>query len=93
MITRKQLSFQVRRVKEDKLIFNREIFMDLFKIEKDYILHVINIHKNFSAAEFLKNGMSSNSIWDAFLKCLALVYTGMPDVMFCDHGSAFTSHK
>ena len=93
VITRKQLSFQVGNIKEDDLIFNREISMDLFKIEKDYVLHVIDIDTHFSAAEFLKNGMSSNSVWDAFLKCWALVYAGMPDVMFCDHGSAFTSHE
>ena len=36
--------------------------------------------------------MSSNSVWDAFLKCWALVSAVMPDVMFCDHRSAFTSH-
>ena len=37
--------------------------------------------------------MSSNSDWDAFLKCRALLYAGMPDIMFCDHGSAFISHE
>ena len=93
MVTRKKLSFQVGRIKEDDLIFNREISMDLFKIEKDYVLDVIDIDTNFSAAEFLKNSMSSNSVWDAFLKFWVLAYAGMPDVMFCDHRSAFTSHE
>ena len=34
LITRKQLSFQVGNIKEEELVFNREISMDLFKIGK-----------------------------------------------------------
>ena len=37
--------------------------------------------------------MSSNIVSDAFLKCWTLIYVGMPDVMFRDYRSAFTSHE
>ena len=67
--------------------------MDLFKIEKYYVLHVTYIGTHFSAAEFLRDRTSLNSVWDAFPKCWALVYAGMPDVIFYDHGSAFTSYE
>ena len=92
-ITRKQLLFQVGSIKEEELVFNREISMDLFKIGKDYILHVIDLNTHFSTVEFLRSGISSNSLWDAFLKSWALVYSGMPEVMFCNHGPAFTSRE
>ena len=67
--------------------------MDPFKIEIDYVLLIIDIDTYFSAAEFLRNGMSSNKVWDAFLKCWVLIYAGMSDVMLCDHGSAFISNE
>ena len=59
--------------------------MDLFKIEKNYVLHVIVVAIHFSAAKFFRNGMSSNSVWDAFLKWQTPVYAGMPDEIYCDH--------
>lgn len=67
--------------------------MDLFKIKREYVLNAVDIDRHFRAAEFLRNGMSSNSVWDAFLKFWALLYADMPDVMFRDHASAFTSHE
>ena len=93
MITRKQLSFQVGSIKEQELVFNREISMVFFKIENNYASHIIDTDTHFSAAEFLRNGISSNNVWDAFLKFWILIYVGMPDVMFCDHKSAFTSNE
>ena len=92
MITSKKLSFQVGSMKEQEVVLSREISVDLFKIENDNVLHIIDIVTHFIAAEFLRNGISSNSVRGAFLKCLVLVYAGKPDVMFWDHGSPFTSN-
>lgn len=53
------------------------------------ILHVVDIHTNFSSAEILKR-QSIEGIWYAFLKCWASVYIGYPNKMRVDAGSAFT---
>lgn len=48
--------------------------MDLFKIENDYVLHIIDIDTNLSAAgSFIRKGIGSNNKWDASLKCWALI--------------------
>ena len=73
MITWKQQSFHVGSIKEQELEFIREISMDLFKIENDYVLHKNDINAHFSATEFLRNGINSNNAWDIFLKFWAVM--------------------
>jgi len=69
VISRRQLSFQVGNVKEEELVFNKEISMDLFKIDGKYVLHIIDTDTHFSAARFLNNRMNVDDVWDAFLIC------------------------
>ena len=92
-VTRKQILFRVGSTKAQELVFSRETSLYLFRIENDYVLHIIEIETHFSGAEFIRNGVNSNNVRDAFLKFWVLVYAGMPDVMFCDHGSAFNSSE
>ena len=37
--------------------------------------------------------MNANDVWNTVLSCWTLIYAGMPDIMFFDHGSVFISRK
>jgi hypothetical protein len=62
------------------------------------VLHVIDSATRFNAATFLDShsesyGQSSDGIWDAFIDIWCSIYTGYPDRLRIDSGSAFTSVK
>lgn len=65
--------------------------MDLFKIDKKSVLHVLDVGTRFSAAAFIDDVEGSKSVRDAFLEFWVLLYAGMPDNVSVDQGSAFTS--
>lgn len=54
------------------------------------VLHVVDAHTHFSGAEFLK-GQSVEDVWEAFIQCWDSLYTGFPETIKVDQGSAFTS--
>ena len=51
------------------------------------VLHVVDDETKFSEAVFLPNA-SAEAIWSAFSKCRATIYTGLPNRLMVDHGSA-----
>jgi hypothetical protein len=62
------------------------------------VLHVIDSATRFNAAIFLDShsesyGQSSTGIRDAFIDICCSIYTGYPDRLRVDSGSAFTSVK
>jgi transposase InsO family protein len=72
--------------------------MDLMLINGKVVLHVIDSATRFNAATFLDShlesfGQSSDGIWDAFIDIWCSIYTGYPDRLRIDSGSAFTSVK
>lgn len=91
-IAPRQLLFQVGSISEEEIVFNREVIMDLFKLYKASVLHVFDVGTRFSVATFLLEGEDANQVWNAFLRCWVLLYTGMPDIVHVDHGPTFTSN-
>ena len=72
------------------IVFNLEVALDLMWIEKEAILHVINIDTGFIFAIFLPYQVVE-AVWDAFVTCSASVYIGFPIKTRVDQGSAFRS--
>ena len=87
--SRKPQRFKVSMPNE-KVIFNREVALDLMWLDGKAILHVVDIDTSFNSAHFLK-GQTVEHVWDAFLNCWTTLYVGHPIKMRVDQGSAFTS--
>ena len=52
------------------------------------ILHIVDEGNHFSAAQFLP-AVSTDSVWQALLKCWGAIYTGLPNRALLDQGSHF----
>ncbi len=89
MITNKS-DFKSGVWNERKIVFNREIAMDIMKIGEHKLLRVVDTGTHFGAAQFL-DSEDVQSVWQALLKCWVLVYAGQPDVFSWTKGSVFTS--
>lgn len=64
----RNLLFKVGSISTDDLIFNRVVSIDLMKIEKETVLHVIDVDTRFSVATFL-TVENTDLICNAFLLC------------------------
>lgn len=51
------------------------------------VLHIVDESTRFSAAQFLPD-VTTLTIWDTPLRCWATVYTGLPNRILVDFGSA-----
>lgn len=74
------------------IVFNRLVILDLMWINRKPLLHVIDADTHYSSARFLP-GESTKEIWETFLHCWTLLYTGFPDSVKADSGSVFTSKE
>lgn len=74
----------------DKIIFNKELAMDVMWLGNKAVLHVIDTDTHFNSASILK-GHSVEDVWKSFLSCWVTLYQGYPDTIHTDQGSAFTS--
>lgn len=74
----------------EKVVFNREVALDLMYLENKAVLHIVDIDTHFNSAQFLK-GNTVEDVWDAFLSCWSTLYIGHPHKIRVDQGSAFTS--
>lgn len=83
--------FRVAIPNED-CVFNRSVGMDLMKIEKRTVLHVVDRDTKFSAASFL-DGETSKIVWETFLSIWVSTYTGYPDEVILDQGPQFQSKE
>ena len=61
-------------------------------IQSSPLLHVVDTHTNFSAAQFLQ-GRDVESVWFAFLTCWASIYVGFPRSFLVNQGSVFPSER
>ena len=68
--------------------FNERVFIDIMYIDSDTVLHTVDEGTRFGAARFLSDA-STKTIWKAIAEFWALIYTGLPDQMLVDQGSAF----
>ena len=72
----------------DHVRFNERILLDIMYINGSAILHIVDEGTHFSAARFLAD-VSTKTIWKTILECWACIYTGLPNRMLVDQGSAF----
>jgi Reverse transcriptase (RNA-dependent DNA polymerase) len=86
--TKGPVYFRIRDV--DNVIFNQELYLDLFWIEKKPVLHIIDRGTRFSAAAFLP-AQDAVTVWNTFVRCWVMLYIGWPDSMLTDQGSVFIS--
>jgi hypothetical protein len=82
----------------EELSSGSELPMNLMFINGKTVLHVTDSATRFSAATFLdlhseSYGQSSDCIWDAFTDIWHSIYTGYPDRLLVDSGSAFMNVK
>eukprot|EP00171_Calliarthron_tuberculosum_P022791 IDg22791t1 len=73
-----------------KISFNKNVAVDLMWLDHQAVLHVVDTETYFNAAAFIKHH-TVESLWDSFVYCWAALYTGFPEKLKVDHGSAFTS--
>ena len=66
--------------------FNERVLMDIMYINGDPILHIVDEGTHFSAEKILP-AVSTDSVWQALLKCWGAIYTGLPNRALLDQGS------
>ena len=71
----------------EEVRFNERILTDIVYMDKSPILHVVDDEIKFYAAAWLSDA-SSKTIWTTFLLCWATIYTGLPNRLMVDQGSA-----
>jgi hypothetical protein len=72
--------------------FNHTVYLDVFYVDNEPILHVIDESTRFQAARFLKS-MSAKHAWDGLRACWIDVYQGPPDYIIHDPGTNFHSKE
>lgn len=85
----KPLRFKVA-LPEDKIVFNREVALDLSWLNVKPVLHVMDLGTGFSNAIFLQ-GQSVSDFWTVFTLRCSTIYGGHPYSMCIDSGSVLTS--
>ena len=90
------LRFKVSLPSMEDVKFGEEASMDLMFLDGEAVLHIIDTATRFSASAFLDAHGSSydqsvDEIWLAFLEIWCTLYTGYPNRLRVDQGSAFTS--
>lgn len=73
----------------EEIVFNERWFMYFIYINNSPILHVFDGSTHFSAARFLSK-FSTKIIWETFLDCWSLIYTGLPNRILVDEGSSLS---
>jgi hypothetical protein len=56
-------------MKDEKLVFNDELSMDLVWLDGETALHIVDTATRFGAAQFLE-GQDVENVWGAFLAFL-----------------------
>ena len=92
------LRFKVSLPSMEDVKFGEEASMDLMFLDGKAVLHIIDTATRFSTATFLdahssSYGQSVDGIWLAFLETWCTLYTGYPNRLRVDQGSAFTSDR
>ena len=84
--------FRVSMPKE-VLCFNRRVMIDLMMLEQMPVFHVVDRDTLFSAATFLRDRVSSKSVWDAFLRIWVAVYAGYPEQLHANPATNLQSDE
>lgn len=75
---------------DDQIIFNNEVALDLFWVEGNPVLHIVDTHTGYQNIALPKS-LSAQNVWDAFLEAWVMVYVGIPNRIRADQDSVFTS--
>ena len=73
----------------DELVFNHEIEVDLFWIEKDAVMHIIDRVTRYSVARF-ETSQSAENIWNMIIDSWVTIFTGFPNIISHDRGRQFS---
>lgn len=68
------------------------IYIDIFYLDGQPILHVVDESTRFQAARWVKN-MTAQHAWEALRACWIDVYIGPPDMIIYDTGPNFASSE
>lgn len=68
--------------------FNERILLDVMYIGGKPVLHIVDEGTKFIAARFLLD-VSTKTVWRTLLEIWVKIYTGLPNRMVVDQGSAF----
>ena len=63
--------------------FNERVLMDIMYINGDPVPHIVDEGTHFNASQFLP-AVSTDSVWQALLKCWGAIYTGLPNRALLD---------
>lgn len=69
-----------------KIVFNEKVLLDVMYIDTNPILNVVDEARKFSADKFLP-GLRTKQVWDTFVECWCLIYTGVPNRILGDQGT------
>lgn len=87
----KPLTFQVA-IPEEKDFFNQRVAIDLFWLDGQAKLHVVDIGIGFNSSIFI-NSHTVEAVKQAFIDCWVSIYIGFPSKMRIDQGSQFQSTR
>eukprot|EP00171_Calliarthron_tuberculosum_P013661 IDg13661t1 len=76
----------------DDIYFNHTIYIDIFYIDGNPILHVVDEATRYQAALWLESA-SSDAIWAALRLCWIDVYLGSPDFFVHDASTALVAKE
>lgn len=69
-------------------VFNRVVSLDLMKLGKRTVLHIVDRDTKFGAACFLVHE-TTTAVWEAFLRTWVAPYVGYPECLAFDQGPQF----
>jgi hypothetical protein len=70
------------------IVFNHEIQLDLMYLRGKPVLHIVDVAKTFSTANFLL-AQDVSSVWNTFLTGCATLYIGFPECILADQDFVF----
>ena len=68
--------------------FNEEVVIDIMYLDGKPVLHLVDAETHFSATRFLPD-VSTRTVWSTIVQCWSSVYTGLPNKIRVDQGTAF----
>lgn len=76
----------------DEILFNHEIAMDLMWLDNDPVFHVIDTHKIFQNAAFIR-GKTLNELLESFLSIRVTLFIGYPETYASIKSQALTRKR
>jgi hypothetical protein len=81
------------RIPHDGALFNSEILVDLFVLDRRPVFSVVCRDTRFQSAMFLQDGTKAIDVWHALLRCWIYRFSGAPDSIRHDVGVQFMAQE